>query len=441
MTAAHRYATMLAAGLLLHCCVAGAAAVLPHYAKDRTVGVGSCASSLCHGAVETWKDSPVLQNEYITWSRSDKHARAYSVLHNERSREIARRLALPQPAHQSDLCLDCHTHNPPPAQRAPGFQVSDGVACEACHGPAGRWLSSHVEPGATHAKNLAVGMYPTDNDVARARLCVSCHIGNAQKMVTHKIMAAGHPRMSFELDTFTQIGPVHFRIDADWRQRKGSWDGVRAWAIGQAVAAQEQLLLLQGARGRDGLFPELVLFDCHSCHHAMNDRRNTAARLGAGPGVVRLNDANLLMLRQIARRVGGDAADFAQQVGRLHKAVATGSDALTQSRVVTTAIESMLPKISAHRFSGEDVRAILLGLIDDGIDGQYADYQGAEQAVMALQSVAEFMGRQKLLRAAALQPVMRRLLDAVAEDEKYRPAIFQQTLRELRTVIETGARP
>ena len=68
-------------------------------------------------------------------------------------------------------------------------------------------------------------------------------------------------------------------------------------------------------------------------------------------------------------------------------------------------------------------------------------YQGAEQAVMALQSVAEFMGRQKLLRAAALQPVMRRLLDAVAEDEKYRPAIFQQTLRDLRTVIETGARP
>ncbi|MEI7681850.1 MAG: hypothetical protein WCK07_20790, partial [Betaproteobacteria bacterium] len=117
------------------------------------------------------------------------------------------------------------------------------------------------------------------------------------------------------------------------------------------------------------------------------------------------------------------------------------SDALTQSRVVTTAIESMLPKISAHRFSGEDVRAILLGLIDDGIDGQYADYQGAEQAVMPLQSVAEFMGRQNLLRAAALQPVMRRLLDAVAEDEKYRPAIFQQTLRDLRTVIETGARP
>ena len=101
----------------------------------------------------------------------------------------------------------------------------------------------------------------------------------------------------------------------------------------------------------------------------------------------------------------------------------------------------MLPKISAHRFNGEDVRAILLGLIDDGIDGQYADYQGAEQAVMALQSVAEFMSRQKLLRAAALQPVMRRLLDAVAEDEKYRPAVFQQTLRELRSVIETGARP
>ena len=441
MSSAFCQRLLLAAALLVQGGAAVAAAVLPHYAADRTVGVGSCASSLCHGAVETWKDSPVLQNEYITWSRADKHARAYSVLLNDRSREIVRRLGVTQPAHQNDLCLDCHAHNPPPAQRGPGFQVSDGVSCEACHGPASRWLSSHVEPGATHARNLAAGMYPTDNDVARARLCVSCHIGNAQKLVTHKIMAAGHPRMSFELDTFTQIGPAHFRIDADWRQRKGSWDGVRAWAIGQAVAAQEQLLLLQGARGRDGLFPELVLFDCHSCHHAMNDRRNTAARLGAGPGVVRLNDANLLMLRQIARRVGGDATDFAQQVGRLHKAVAAGSDALTQSRVVTSAIESMLPKISTHRFGGEDVRAILLGLVDDGIDGQYADYQGAEQAVMALQSVAEFMVRQKLLGAPALQPVMWRLLDAVAEDEKYRPAVFQQALRDVRAVIDTGARP
>ena len=441
MTASQKLLMVAVAAGLLQAAVAHAAAPLPHYSLDKTLGVGTCASSLCHGAIETWKDSSVLQNEYVTWSRSDKHARSYAVLLNDRSKEIAKKLALPAPAHKSDVCLDCHTHNPKPAQRGEGFQIADGVACEACHGPADRWLRSHVEPDATHAKNLARGMYATDNDVARARLCMSCHIGNQQKFVTHKIMAAGHPRMSFELDTFTQIGPAHFRIDADWQKRKGGWDGVRAWAIGQAVAAQELLALLQSPRGRDGLFPELVLFDCHSCHHPMADKRNTAARVGAGPGIVRLNDANLLMLRQIARRVvPNEAAEFAQQVARLHKAVAAGSDALAHARAVEELIASMITKIGAYRFSGEDVRGILHGLIDDGIAGQYTDYQGAEQAVMAVQSTAEFMGRQGLLRTQPIKPAMKRLLAVVAHDEKYQPAAFERALRELKASIETGVK-
>ncbi len=440
MNAHHKLLMTVAVAGLLRAAAAGGATPLPQYSHDKTLGVGSCASSLCHGAIETWKDSDVLQNEYVTWSRSDKHARSYAVLLNDRSKEIAKKLGLPEPAHKSDLCLDCHSHNPKPAQRGEGFQITDGIACEACHGPAERWIKTHVESDATHAKNVSLGMYPTNDDVARARLCLSCHIGNQDKFVTHKIMAAGHPRMSFELDTFTQIEPAHFRIDADWQKRKGTWDGVRAWAIGQAVAAQELLALLQSPRGRDGLFPELVLFDCHSCHHPMADKRNTAARVGAGPGFVRLNDASFLMLRQIARRVVPDeTVAFAQQVARLHRAVATGSDALEQARVVEDLISSMIPKISAYRFSGEDVQAILVGLIDDGLAGEYTDYQGAEQAAMAVQSVAEFMRIHKLLRTQPLKPKLKQLLAAVAHDEKYQPAVFEQALRDLKASVETGA--
>ena len=439
MTAHYKLLITVAVAGLLQAAVAYGATTLPNYSHDKTLGVGSCASSLCHGAIETWKDSNVLQNEYVTWSRSDKHARSYAVLLNDRSKEIAKKLALPEPAHKSDLCLDCHTHNPKPAQRGAGFQITDGIACEACHGPADRWIKSHVEPEATHAKNVSNGMYPTNDDVARARLCLSCHIGNQEKFVTHKIMAAGHPRMSFELDTFTQIGPAHFRIDADWQKRKGSWDNVRAWAIGQAVASQELLALLQSPRGRDGLFPELVLFDCHSCHHSMADKRNTAARVGAGPGFVRLNDASFLMLRQIARRVVPNEANaFAQHIAGLHKAIASGNDALAQAKAVEGQITAMIPKITAHRFTGEDVRAILVGLVDDGLAGQYTDYQGAEQAAMAVQSVADFMGRHNLLRTPPLKAAMRRMLTAVGHDEKFQPAAFQQALRDVKAGIDTG---
>lgn len=414
--------------------------VLPHYAQDKSLGVASCSSSLCHGSIETWKDSTVLQNEYVTWIRTDKHARAYAVLLNDQSKEIAKKLGLKQPAHQSNVCLDCHAHNPQPAQRGEKFSITDGVSCEACHGPGERWIKSHVAIRATHEDNLAKGLYRTEDDVARVKLCLSCHLGTDKKFVTHRIMAAGHPRMSFELDTFTQIGPAHFKIDNDWYKRKGSWDGVRAWAIGQAVYSQEMLGLLLGPRGRDGLFPELVLFDCHSCHHSMSDKRNTAARVGAGPGIVRINDASFLMLRQIAKRVDGNGAGgLAKQVSAMHHAIADGDDALKNAREVHAAIGKLIPKISAHKFTAEDLRGIMIGLIDEGLDGQYGDYQGAEQAVMAVQSVADFMGRSGMLHTAALRPDLKRLLALVANDEKYRSASFEQALRTLKSSIASGA--
>ena len=142
---------------------------------------------------------------------------------------IARKLGMTEAPQSAGQCLDCHAHNVPAARRGPKFVLADGVACETCHGPAQRWITSHVEPNATHAQNLANGMYATADDVQRARLCLSCHFGIADKFVDHRLIAAGHPRLSFELDTFSQIEPAHFRIDADWMERKGRWESTRSW--------------------------------------------------------------------------------------------------------------------------------------------------------------------------------------------------------------------
>lgn len=426
--------------LLLACSGGRANPVLPQYAKDQTLGVASCASSLCHGAVQTWKDSRVLQNEYVTWSRMDKHTRAYQVLLNDRSKEIARKLGLPEPAHKSALCLDCHAHNAPAARRGERFVWSEGIECEACHGPAGRWIKPHVEPNATHAQNVANGLYPLKDDVARAQLCLSCHFGTSQKFVTHKMMAAGHPRMSFELDTFMQIQPPHYRFDSGGVEGTKLSEGVRSWAVGQAVAATSLLDLLNDPqRGRDGLFPELVLFDCHNCHHQMGDRRNSSARLAAGPGLVRLNDSNLLMVRQIAKRVDpqGEAA-LSAQMARMHKAIASGGDGLEQARQTRAMIDALLPMIRSHVFTREDLQGVLMSLIDDGLAGHYTDYAGAEQAVMGLQSVADLMTRRGLLKAKTVKPSMDALLASVAQDEKYRPEAMMQALRDLRARVGSG---
>lgn len=431
---------------LLACLVwagsAGGAATLPHYGADRSLGVASCSSSLCHGSTDYWKGSNVLQDEYLTWHRRDKHARAYAVLRNDLSREIAKKLGLAAPAHESALCLDCHAHNVPSAKRGDKFVLSDGVTCEACHGGAQRWITSHVEPSATHARNKAHGLFPTADDTQRARLCLSCHFGTRDKLVTHRIMAAGHPRMSFELDTFSEIAPAHWRIDADWGKRKGSWNGVRAWAVGQAVAAESLLTILVDAqRGRDGLFPELVLFDCHACHHPMSDKRDAGSRLAARPGWVRLNDASLLMLRHIARRVDpADAPAFDAQVGRLHKSIASGHDGLTEARSTLAAIERLLARISKHPFGPDDLDAMLASVIDDGVRGQYADYQGAEQAAMAIQSLAGMSAKHGRLATAPLAAAMKALMASVAFDERYRAEDFKRALSDLQSALAQGGK-
>ena len=417
-----------------------AAQALPYETKAMNLGVVNCASSLCHGSPSTWKDSNILQNEYINWSRVDKHAtRAYQVLFEPRSERIARNLGLKQPAHEAKLCLDCHTYAPPLRWRGERFKVADGVSCEACHGPAGPWIEPHVAPGATHAGNVAHGLYPTNEPIAQARLCLSCHFGNKDKFVTHRMMGAGHPRISFELETFALTEPAHFVIDADWQRRKGPWDSARVWAVGQAIAAGELLdVLTDPRRSRDGLFPELVVFDCHACHHPMSQARWTP-RPGASPGRIRLNDSSFLMLRQIARRVqsADDANAFAQRVADMHRAVAgDGGDPAEAAKELRASLEVLTRAIASHAFTDADLRGMLAGLAEDGARGEYRDYAGAEQATMAMAGLLGYLGRRGGLSSFRdANAALDRVYETVKDDENYRPERFRAAVEALARTV------
>lgn len=433
--------TILLLGLALAAAGARAqvAPVLPYQANAMHLGVVNCASSLCHGSISEWKGSNVLQNEYVTWSRVDKHAlRASQVLRNDRSKRIVANLGLRQPAHEAKICVDCHGHNPPARLRGERFKASDGVSCEACHGPAENWIKPHVAPGATHEGNVRNGLYPTSDPVALARLCLSCHFGNKDKFVTHRIMGAGHPRISFELDTFTQTQPPHFVADDDWVKRKGRWDGVRVWAIGQALAAQESLdVILDPKRGRDGLFPELVVFDCHACHHPMSETR-WKPRVGTRPGTIRFNDSNLLMLRQIVRSSFPERSPgFDDLVMQLHRSVAgEGGDALDAAGRLRKELDGIVALLRAREFDDRDLRAILAGLVDDGLSGRYGDYAGAEQASMAIASVLNFLARAGAFAdVRGANAALDRLFETVRDDEKYRAERFQAALAALKPLV------
>ena len=252
-------------------------------------------------------------------------------------------------------------------------------------------------------------------------------------------MGAGHPRMSFELDTFTQTQPPHFVVDDDWRSRKGSWDPVRVWAIGQALAAGELLdVLIDPKRSRDGLFPELVVFDCHACHHAMSDLR-WSPRTNTSPGRVRLNDANLLMLSYVVRRAlpADEAMGFEQRVLELHRAVAgDGGDPLEAARALRAAIDRLVPRLAARSFSPEDLRAMLATLVADGLDGRFRDYAGAEQATMAIGSLLDFLAKRGAVGdVRGANRALDALHAAVRNDEQYKPERYRQALGDLQRVL------
>ena len=274
---------------------------MPGVADYKHLGVATCATSVCHGKLAPQPGKNVALNEYRIWTQEDRHAQAYRTLELAESKRIAANLGLPS-ATTAKICLDCHADNVPSDKRGPKFQMSDGVGCEACHGGSEKWIESHAAESATHKDNVARGMYPTEQPLKRAQVCLGCHLGTKDRFATHAIMGAGHPRLSFELEAYTTNQPAHYVVDADYEQRKGKIEGMNLWLTGQIESARRMLTLLQTDMFHSGgMFPELAFYDCHSCHHPMDKIRWNAQRAGAGikPGTLRLQTQNLIVLQAV----------------------------------------------------------------------------------------------------------------------------------------------
>lgn len=419
---------------------AAASGVVERIAAHVHEGVASCASSVCHGAAESSGASRVRQDEVAIWQDRDPHARAYRTLLSDASRQIAANLGLGA-AHEAPECLVCHADFVPPEKRGERFQLSDGVGCEACHGGAERWLSSHAQRGVPHQDNLALGMYPTSDPMARAELCLSCHMGTVDRVITHRIMGAGHPRLSFELDTFTWMYP-HYDFDEDYRQRKGEVNGLRDWAIGQGVAARTLLARLADEGGaRDGLFPELVLFDCHACHRSLKDRRwRPRSGTGLPPGVVRLNDSHLIMFRHVLALVAPEERASMLELTRALHAASQRDWSATRAAAnrLSERITMLLPRVAAHPFGKDDAGKLLDAVIAEAERGEYGDFAAAEQAAMAASSLAAAFEGLGLLDRERIERVQARLdaLYRVLEDEdRYQSSRLIAALRELRAEV------
>ncbi|HVH80656.1 MAG TPA: multiheme c-type cytochrome, partial [Stellaceae bacterium] len=312
------------------------------------LGVATCAGSNCHGATQRPRGSYVPGNEYLIWSKQDKHRNAYNVLLEDRAIKMARVLGLPDAANQK-LCLDCHADNASADRRGVQFQLSDGVGCEACHGGASRWLGVHIS-GANHQQNIAAGLYPTEQPIARAEKCLGCHYGDETRFADHRLYGAGHPRLAFELDTYTAIEPAHFVVDQSYVERKGRITDAQVWAVGQAIALVKRMdAVLDPKHAPKGFWPEFSFFDCQSCHHEYGAYAKPTTT-GLGPGTVKFNDANEVMLKVAATRIApGAASALSEHMLALHKATQDDwAGVQREAAAVRRAAQSLVGQFAHH---------------------------------------------------------------------------------------------
>jgi hypothetical protein len=397
------------------------------------LGVASCASGVCHGVAKPMENASVLRNEYVTWSHFDPHSGAYRTLRSEDTARIAARLGIAD-ATREPLCLDCHAENVAPALRGPRFQQDDGVGCEACHGASANWIASHDDtPRVTHADNIAADLVALERAEVRAGVCATCHVGSAGRMAGHALMAAGHPRLTFELDTYSELwrtsgGREHYRRDDDHAKRKAESASETVWIAGLAEAADRTLAIAGDERHSRGVFPDFALFSCYGCHRSMKLRRFRDTP-GLAPGSVRVQDSALVMLAVVMDAVEPQRARALREATtRLHRAANEGMPAL---REAAAALRLEMPALRAwaagRHLAVAERDAVLAAILAAAERGEFPDYSAAEQAAMAVTLLLAASGR-----TLDSDPRIEALFDDLKDDERYDPVRFARILSRLK---------
>jgi YVTN family beta-propeller protein len=163
--------------------------------EHKFVGVMACA--LCH-------TGPKFSFQFSQW-RMSKHAQAYAVLSTSKGLEIADTDGVKGDPQKAEQCLKCHITGPTieSASLQKGFDLTDGVQCEACHGPGNDYSPEAVmlDKAAARAKGMLE---------VSAKTCVPCHekahgkkfdYGMAVKTIAHptkSLQTASPPEPSYK---------------------------------------------------------------------------------------------------------------------------------------------------------------------------------------------------------------------------------------------------
>jgi Cytochrome c554 and c-prime len=420
------------------------------------IGPGSCAATACHGSVKPVAESRIFQNEYSTWILKDKHARAYQALTGEVGERMARILKLGAKAEESPKCLACHALHTTQDQRGRPFAITEGVSCENCHGPAQAWLGQHTERESPekHARSLQLGMADTRDVIHRTEKCLTCHLGTKEKFVDHEMIAAGHPDLFFELDSFSAVMPRHWKQPRESAPGKPAedpdWTGVRDWSAGQAVqlrAAMERLTWRSKFERYDGkqIWPEYAELSCFACHHSLGPAKDSWRQergyAGRRPGDPAWNASRYIVFRVLARQADPTSAEeldqrlaaVSDEMSKLNPDRAAVALAATAAAPVA---QRFAEQLATMNYDSATALRTMQGITQDAGAISLGDERAAEQATMAVDSLYIAYSKQtNPANAGEVRAAINSLFQQLDNPSKYNAGQFAAALKRIGPLL------
>ena len=200
------------------------------------------------------------------------------------------------------------------------------------------------------------------------------------------------------------------------------------------MAAQEMLELMEHHWvSNPQLVPEVALFDCHACHHAMSEQRWKPFELIAGvePGALRVNLAPFAFVLPIYEGLIGEPnAQMLDSIRALNRAT-SGSTAAFQTALSAIKVGlSQARDRAPSKITVEHGQSMLRAIARNAAEGYYRDYALAEQAAMAMNLMLESTGQWQSTR-----PEMDELFQVLASEDNYLPEAFAAAAAQLSKAL------
>jgi Cytochrome c554 and c-prime len=405
----------------------------PNSTAGKYVGPGSCSATACHGGIRPMPNSRILQNEYSTWVLQDKHAQAYKALETPVAQRMAKIMGL-ESATSAPRCLACHALSVSQEKRGREFDVSEGVTCENCHGPASGWLGQHTLKNWTHAQSVALGMHDLPNLENRTEQCLTCHMGTAEKNVDHELIAAGHPDLVFELDSYQVVMPMH------WKKPDDPAMGIRTWSVGQAVKLRQALLRLS-RRAEGPVWPEFAEMECFACHHDLTKAdkswRQERGYQNRRPGNPPWNAAHYAVLRVVLKSVDPGLAvqldkDFGEVYALASRINPDRKELAQRANKAAGTADQVAEKLNSMPVDREKASRMMAAIVANSDELAAQGTRTAEQAAMAIEALTAAEGRSNQADVKSAVDALFRQLDNPSQYNGYN---FAAQLKRVSGVV------